>query len=63
MNLQQLQECIDDPRVNVFDIINLSKGRYTVFTYFKPNESDFDFQVRHQKNLRKAEQLKKTKPA
>jgi hypothetical protein len=58
-----LSECIAKPHVNVFDIINLQNGKYTVYTYLKPNESEADFTLRHQRNLRKAEQLKKTKPA
>jgi hypothetical protein len=57
-----LQEAINDPRVNVFDIINLYGGGYTVYTYYRPNETKSNFQIRHQRNLRKAEQLKKKKP-
>lgn len=63
MTNEKLQECIDHPHVNVFDIIHLKSGKYTVNTFSKPGETKEDFQRRHQRNLIKAEQLKKTKPA
>jgi hypothetical protein len=56
-----LETAIKNPRINAFDIIQLEKG-YTVYTYFKPNETKEDFQIRHWRNEKFAERLKKTKP-
>jgi hypothetical protein len=55
-----LQEAINDPRINVFDIIKCN-GKINIKTYRKPNESAYDYNIRHDKNVEKAEELTKNK--
>lgn len=55
-----LQQAIDHPKVNVFDIYTDKKSRYGfgVYTYEKPNETTDEFIERDIKNFEKAIHLK-----
>lgn len=54
-----LQEAINDRRVNLFDIsiIDRKNGVIKVTTYQRPGESQEDFEARDERNIKKAEQI------
>lgn len=56
-----LQQAINHPKVNVFDIFN-NKSHYgfSVFTYRKPGESWDDWGDRDSRNFQKALELKRS---
>lgn len=59
-----LQEAINHPRVNVFDIIPDATTRlgFKIHTYKKPNEREDQYQNRNRNNFTKAYLLKTKKP-
>ena len=46
-----LQQAINNPDVNVFDIVEGKEGRFNVYTYRKPGETDDEYKERDYKNL------------
>jgi hypothetical protein len=57
------EEALNHPDVNVFDIIDKSRGKYQVITYPKKGESEEDYIKRHLRNVEKANQLKRKSQA
>lgn len=57
-----LEEAIQHPNINVFDIVKFGSTKFDVVTYHKPNESRSEFIARHTKNVNKAKQLINKKP-
>ncbi len=54
-----LQIAIENPSINVFDIVTLKGGKFDVHTYRKPNETPEQFEDRDLRNLMFALKLKK----
>lgn len=50
-----LQEAIQHPRVNVYDISRSKSGKFEVRTYRKPGETDEEFSEREYKNFSKSD--------
>jgi hypothetical protein len=63
--METLQELINNPSINVFDILVDKKSNYgfKIHTYRRPGESDDDFYERDNRNFKKAFELKTKKPA
>lgn len=57
-----IMTAVQNTRINAFEIISFG-NTFSVLTYAREGEKSEDFTIRHQKNILKANQLKKTKPA
>jgi hypothetical protein len=54
----ELQEAINNPRINVFDVVP-NKKSYVVYTFPKPGETKESYDKCHQLNLKIAKGIKK----
>lgn len=53
------EEMLNDPRINMFDIVKEFGRPYSVVTYRRPYENDKDYQARHLLNIEYANRLTK----